>query len=145
MRVLVDTNVVLDVPLARTPFVKQAASVFALVEESRIEASLCATTLTTVDSLLAQSLPRAQARRAIRPSRYDRCRGSDALQLPEELRRALFVCLHQYDPSLAWPAKIESKSYHNAYYQKKRQGISLASDNDPNAKNHHAKRYDLLF
>ena len=66
MRVLIDTNVVLDVLLARTPFVKQAASVFGLVEESRIEASLCATTLTTVDSLLAQSLPRAQARRAIR-------------------------------------------------------------------------------
>jgi len=66
VRVLVDTNVVLDVLLARTSFVKQAASVFALVEESRIEASLCATTLTTVDYLLAQSLPRAQARRAIR-------------------------------------------------------------------------------
>jgi len=64
--VLIDTNVVLDVLLARTPFVKPAASVFALVEESRIEASLCATTLTTVDSLLAQSLPRAQARHAIR-------------------------------------------------------------------------------
>jgi len=66
VKVLVDTNVVLDVLLARTPFVKQAASVFALVEESRVEASLCATTLTTVDYLLAQSLPRVQARRAIR-------------------------------------------------------------------------------
>ena len=66
MRVIVDANIVLDVLLARTPFVKQAASVFALVEQSRIEASLCATTLTTIDYLLAQSLPRAQARRAIR-------------------------------------------------------------------------------
>jgi len=66
VKVLVDTNVVLDVLLARTPFVKQAASVFALVEESRVEASLCATTLTTIDYLLAQSLPRVQARRAIR-------------------------------------------------------------------------------
>ena len=66
MRVVVDTNVVLDVLLARTPFVKPAASVFALVEESKIEASLCATTLTTIDYLLIQSLPRTQARHAIR-------------------------------------------------------------------------------
>jgi len=66
VKVLVDTNVVLDVLLARTPFVKQGVSVFALVEASRIEASLCATTLTTIDYLLAQSLPRVQARHAIR-------------------------------------------------------------------------------
>lgn len=66
MRVIVDTNVVLDVLLARLPFVKPAASVFALVEQSKIAASLCATTLTTVDYLLVQSLPLAQARQIIR-------------------------------------------------------------------------------
>ena len=66
MKALVDTNVVLDVLLARTQFASEATRVFSLVEESRIEASLCATTLTTIDYLLKQSLPRVQATQAIR-------------------------------------------------------------------------------
>ena len=65
MRVIVDTNVVLDVLLAREPFAGTGTEVFALVEQSSIEASLCATTVTTVDYLLTQSLPRNEARRAL--------------------------------------------------------------------------------
>ena len=65
MRVLVDTNVVLDVLLERRPFSEAAAQVFALVEESRIEGFLCATTLTTVDDLLGQALAPAKAREAL--------------------------------------------------------------------------------
>jgi len=66
LRVIVDTNVVLDVLLARAPFVKSASRVFALVEQSKIEASLCATTVTTVHYLLTQSLSRDEGRRALR-------------------------------------------------------------------------------
>lgn len=65
MRVLVDTNVVLDVLLDRHPFAEAAATVFALVEQSRIEGFLCATTVTTVDYLLGQSLTAAKARDAL--------------------------------------------------------------------------------
>jgi len=65
VRVLVDTNVVLDVLLERRPFSEAAAQVFALVEESRIEGFLCATTLTTVDYLLGQALAPAKAREAL--------------------------------------------------------------------------------
>ena len=65
MRVLVDTNVVLDVLLERRPFSEASAQVFALVEESRIEGFLCATTLTTVDDLLGQALAPAKAREAL--------------------------------------------------------------------------------
>ncbi len=65
MRVLVDTNVVLDVLLDRKPFAEAATQVFALVEESRIEGFLCATTVTTVDYLLAQALVPAKAREAL--------------------------------------------------------------------------------
>ncbi len=65
MRVLVDTNVVLDVLLDRRPFAEAAAKVFALVEESRIEGFLCATTVTTVDYLLSQALPPNEARAAL--------------------------------------------------------------------------------
>jgi len=66
LRVIIDTNVVLDVLLARTRFVESASRVFALVEQSKIEASLCATTVTTVHYLLTQSLSRDEGRRALR-------------------------------------------------------------------------------
>ena len=66
MRVLVDTNVVLDVLLARRPFVAASAAVFGLIEQSRLEGLLCATTLTTIDYLLAQAMPRPAARQAVR-------------------------------------------------------------------------------
>jgi len=65
MKVLVDTNVVLDVLLARQPFVKHASQVFALIEKSVIEGYLCATTVTTIDYLLSQSLPNKEASKSI--------------------------------------------------------------------------------
>ena len=66
MRVIIDTNVVLDVLLDRESFAKAAVDIFCLVEESRIEAFLCATTITTIDYLLIQSLPASKARDALR-------------------------------------------------------------------------------
>ena len=66
MRVLVDTNVVLDVLLARQPFVGAASEVLGLVEHSRIEGLLCATTITTVDYLLTETMPRPDARQTLR-------------------------------------------------------------------------------
>jgi predicted nucleic acid-binding protein len=64
--VILDTNVVLDLLLDRQPFAKAAVDIFCLVEESRIEGFLCATTITTIDYLLIQSLPKAKARDALR-------------------------------------------------------------------------------
>ena len=66
MRVLVDTNVVLDLLLARPPFVGAAARVFGLVEHSRAEGLLCATTVTTIHYLLTQNLSGAASRQALR-------------------------------------------------------------------------------
>ena len=66
MSVIIDTNVVLDVLLERKPFVDAAAKIFSLVEESHIDAYLCATTVTTIDYLLTQSLSASQARDALR-------------------------------------------------------------------------------
>lgn len=65
MKILFDTNVVLDVLLARQPFLAVATALFSEVEERRIEGFLCATTLTTVDYLLNKTLPTVQARAAI--------------------------------------------------------------------------------
>ncbi len=66
MRAILDTNVVLDVLLAREPFARGAVAIFCLAEESRIDAFLCATTITTVDYLLTRSLPVSKARDALR-------------------------------------------------------------------------------
>jgi len=65
VKVLVDTNVVLDLLLDRRPFAEAAARVFALIEESRIEGFLCATTVTTIDYLLRQALAPAEARETL--------------------------------------------------------------------------------
>jgi predicted nucleic acid-binding protein len=58
VRILVDTNVVLDLLLDRDPFSDAAARVFSLVEKSELEAFLCAITVTTIDYLLSRSLDR---------------------------------------------------------------------------------------
>jgi predicted nucleic acid-binding protein len=66
LRAILDTNVVLDVLLEREPFVIPAVEVFCLAEESRIEAFICATTVTTIDYLLVKSLQKITARNALR-------------------------------------------------------------------------------
>jgi len=65
VRIALDTNVVLDLLLEREPFYPQAAAIFTLVEQCKIEAALCATTLTTIDYLLTRSMPRKQARKVV--------------------------------------------------------------------------------
>jgi predicted nucleic acid-binding protein len=65
VKILVDTNVVLDLLLDRTPFSEPAAHVFSLIENSEVEAFLCATTITTIDYLLTQSMSRPAAKKAL--------------------------------------------------------------------------------
>ena len=52
MTALVDTNVVLDVLLAREPFLSDSIRVLEAVEISRCRGLLCATTLTTIHYIL---------------------------------------------------------------------------------------------
>lgn len=56
MRWLFDTNVVLDVLLARQPFAADAASLFAAVERAEIDGLLGATTVTTIHYLCEKAL-----------------------------------------------------------------------------------------
>ena len=65
VKILVDTHVVLDLLLDRSPFSDAAARIFSLVENSEVEAALCATTVTTIDYLLSRSLPRDEAKTAL--------------------------------------------------------------------------------
>jgi predicted nucleic acid-binding protein len=58
LRLLVDTNVILDVMLDRRRFVVDSAKVVAAAETGRYEGSLCATTITTIHYLAAKELGR---------------------------------------------------------------------------------------
>lgn len=48
MKILFDTNVILDVMLLRKPFFKTASLLMAEAEQKRIEGYVCATTVTTI-------------------------------------------------------------------------------------------------
>lgn len=61
MKVLFDTNVVLDVLLDREPHVDVAAKLLALVDNARLEGSICATTVTTIYYIAAKSFGRRRA------------------------------------------------------------------------------------
>lgn len=55
MKILFDTNVILDVMLLRKPFYEYSAFLLAEVEKKRIEGFVCATTITTLHYLIEKS------------------------------------------------------------------------------------------
>ena len=61
MRVLLDTNVVLDVLLNREPFVSEAVQVMDQVEQGVVTGLLCATTITTLACLAGKTVGKQQA------------------------------------------------------------------------------------
>ena len=66
MRVLFDTNVLLDVFLEREPFFKSSAQAIGLAEKGKIEGWICGTTVTTIFYLLAKKLSAKKAKRHVR-------------------------------------------------------------------------------
>lgn len=66
MKVLFDTNIILDVLLNREPFVEVSANLLSLVENKEIEGYLCATTITTLDYLIAKISNRKKAKNEIK-------------------------------------------------------------------------------
>lgn len=62
MKILFDTNVVLDLLLDRAPFADDAEILFGFVEEGRLQGYLCATTLTTLHYLAAKAVGSARAK-----------------------------------------------------------------------------------
>jgi len=61
MKILLDTNVVLDVLLAREPFVDLAREIFILIENGEIEGYLCATSVTTLHYLIGRESNKKEA------------------------------------------------------------------------------------
>jgi predicted nucleic acid-binding protein len=62
VKVLFDTNVILDVLLEREPHIDAAAKLFALVDNGRINGCICATTATTIYYVAAKSFGARRAR-----------------------------------------------------------------------------------
>ena len=63
MRILFDTNVVLDVLLDRKPHAEPASALLAHVERRRIEGLLAATTVTTLHYLAAKAVGASRAKK----------------------------------------------------------------------------------
>ena len=62
---LVDTNVVIDLLVEREPYVREAVEIFQLLESGNVKASVCATTVTTVDYLVTKSVGAGPSRKLI--------------------------------------------------------------------------------
>ena len=62
MRVLFDTNIILDVLLNRKDFIELSANLVGAVENRDIDGYLCATTITTLDYLISKAKSRKQAK-----------------------------------------------------------------------------------
>lgn len=66
LRVLFDTNVILDVLLAREPFRSDSEALMRAAERGEIEGVLCATTVTTIDYVVGKARGRDTARDVVR-------------------------------------------------------------------------------
>lgn len=66
MKILFDTNIVLDVLMDRVPFSDAAVALFAKVEQGSVVGCLCATTVTTVHYLAAKTIGTKPAQEEIR-------------------------------------------------------------------------------
>ena len=65
MKVLFDTNVVLDVLLAREPFAHTAARLLSIVDSGRVEGVVCATTVTTIHYIASKAVGRDRAHKHV--------------------------------------------------------------------------------
>ena len=66
MKILLDTNIVLDVLMDRMPFADAATELFSKVEEGTIIGYLCGTTITTVYYLAAKTVGTRRAHEEIK-------------------------------------------------------------------------------
>lgn len=65
MKVLIDTNIVLDLILEREPFVEDAATLFEQIEEGNLEGYIAATTITNIFYIIRKAKGRESALAAI--------------------------------------------------------------------------------
>lgn len=56
MKVIFDTNILLDLFLARKPFYHHSSLTIALAEQNKMEGWVCGTTVTAIHHLIAKTL-----------------------------------------------------------------------------------------
>jgi len=61
MKILLDTNIVLDLLLEREPFCNEAKDIFTMIELDKINGFLCATTITTIYYLINRNVDKTKA------------------------------------------------------------------------------------
>ncbi len=66
MKIIFDTNIILDVLLNREPFVELSAHLMNSVENNNIEGYLCATTIATLDYLISKEKNRTKTKTEVR-------------------------------------------------------------------------------
>lgn len=66
MKILLDTNVVLDFLLQRETFVKDAREIMLLVSEEKVQGFLCPTTITTIYYIMRKSFSENECLKAIK-------------------------------------------------------------------------------
>ena len=65
MKILFDTNIILDVMLLRDPFLRAATSLLAEVERKNIEGFVCSTTVTTIYYLVSKTKGSKEAKKQV--------------------------------------------------------------------------------
>ena len=66
MKILVDTNVILDVLFERKPFINHSSAIMGKIERRNLCGMLCATTLTTIHYLACKSIGKNEGATAIK-------------------------------------------------------------------------------
>ena len=66
MNILIDTNVILDVMLDRTPFSEPACQLLTFIERGEISGFICATTVTTIHYLSTKVLGKEESQNKIK-------------------------------------------------------------------------------
>lgn len=61
MKILLDTNIVLDLLLEREPFCNEAKDIFGMIELDKISGFLCATSITTIYYLISKNVDKSKA------------------------------------------------------------------------------------
>ena len=60
-KILLDTNIVLDLLLEREPFCNEAKDIFEMIESNKTNGFLCATSITTIYYLISKSADKSKA------------------------------------------------------------------------------------
>ncbi len=106
MRVLIDTNVVLDFLQEREPFVENAAKLFERIDNGEIEGFISATTITNIYYIVRRSAGRVVAQDAIRQllSDLNIC----AVNL-EILKQALALNFNDFEDAVQYACAVVQK------------------------------------